>query len=285
MGSKILAVTAALALGLSSSAFAFGGGQFGVVTHDDTGNSGGLQQGSSVTAGSISGSTTIGTGFAGTYGISNMHANTTGQLKSGSLKAVVSGTTYVQGHSESGTFVEGAGAAGSIAGGEADANVSGYASFNEGTHQHFCIYLCGPAYNEENTTFGDAGIDAGSTGKSWAASGSIGDGEGLSVQGFEAYGDAKAKAKITEDDGEYTAITNVDTASGSLSYTIEEGKAIGETHSAGWGFAGADAYRLHGDAEASGDCVANGGTGNCGVGGGLGGGNGTGNEGGGQGPS
>lgn len=247
MRKAILAVSAALALGLSSIAMASGGGQYGIITHDSTGNSGTLTQGSSVSAGSVSGATTIGTGFAGTYGIANMHANTTGQLKSGSTKAVTNGTSFVQGHSESGTFVEGAGAAGSIAGGEADASVTGQASFSEGTHQHFCIYLCGPQMNVENTLSGEAEINAGSTGSSWAASGSIGDGAGTSVQGFEAYGDAAAKSKITEDDGVYTAKSNVDTASGAQSYTLEEGNALGQTHSLGWGLAGADVYRLHED--------------------------------------
>lgn len=247
MRKTILAVSAALALGLASNAMAFGGGQYGTVTHDSSGNEGSLTQGSSVSAGSISGSTTTGTGYAGTYGISNMSANTTGQLKSGAHKAVVSGTTFVSGHSESGTLVEGAGAAGSIAGGTADANVSGAADFNTGTHQHFCIYLCGPAYNEVDTESGDAEIVAGSSGRSWAATGSIGDGSGTSVQGFEAYGDAKAKAKITNDGGEYTAVSNVKTASGAQSYTLEEGNAIGQTHSVGYGLAGADVYRLHED--------------------------------------
>ena len=286
MRSTILAVSAAALLGLSSSVMAFGGGQFGEVTHSSTGNSGSLTQGSSVSAGSVSGATTTGTGFAGTYGIANMHANTTGQLKSDSSLAVVKGTTYVSGHSESGTYVEGAGAAGSIAGGEADASVVGQASFNEGTHQHFCIYLCGPAYNEVDTMSGEAEINAGAQGSSWAASGSIGDGEGLSVQGFEAYGEAKAKSKISGEDGEYTAKSNVDTASGAVSYTIEEGNAIGETHAIGWGLAGADVYRLHEDDDSNNN--GSGGNpcgGNCGNGGGNGGGNGTGNEGGGQGPS
>lgn len=285
MHKSIIAIAAALALGISSSAMAFGGGQYGVVTHDSSENSGGLIQGSSVSAGSFSGATTTGTGFAGTYGISNMSAGTSGKLKSGETLGLVKGTSYVEGHSESGTLVEGAGMAGSIAGGSADAGFIGGADFSEGTHQHFCIYLCGPAYNEEFTQSGDAWIAGGSSGSSWAASGSIGDGEGLSVQGFEAYGDAKAKAEIDYVGGEYDIDTKVKTSSGALSYTIEEGNAIGQTHSVGWGFAGADAYRVHGDASSDGTCVANGGTGNCGVGGGLGGGNGTGNEGGGQGPS
>jgi hypothetical protein len=286
MRNTIIAITAALALGISSSVMAFGGGQYGTVTHSSDGNSGGLIQGSSVSAGSFSGATTTGTGFAGTYGISNMHAETSGKLKSGESLSLIQGTSYVQGHSESGTFVEGAGAAGSVAYGSADAGFAGDGYFAEGTHQHFCIYLCGPAYNEELTQSGDAWAIGGATGTSWAASGSIGDGEGLSVQGFEAYGDAKAKADIDyAGHGEYDINTKVKTSSGALTYTIEEGNAIGQTHAVGWGFAGADAYRVHGDASSDGTCVANGGTGNCGVGGGLGGGNGTGNEGGGQGPS
>lgn len=248
MRKSIIAVTAALALGISSIAMAE--------------YSGALIQGSSAQAGTISGATTTGTGFAGTYGIANMQAGTTGELRTGPNRAFVNGTTFVTGHSESGTLVEGAGAAGSIAGGKADANVLGSADF------------------DGNRKGGEAEISAGSTGKSWAATGSIGDGEGISVQGFEGYGDAKAKAKITKDGGEYTTTTEALTSSGALSYTLEEGKAIGKTHTIGWGFAGADAYRTHGDADDDGTCVANGGTGNCGING-----NGTGNEGGGQGPS
>ena len=191
-----------------------------------------------------------------------MRAGTTGELRTGGNRAVVIGTTFVTGHSESGTLVEGAGAAGSIAGGKADANV------------------LGEAYFDGNRKGGEAEISAGSTGKSWAATGSIGEGEGISVQGFEGYGDAKAKAKITKDGGEYTTKSNALTSSGALSYTLEEGNAIGKTHTIGWGFAGADAYRLHGNADDDGTCVANGGTGNCGIFG-----NGTGNEGNGQGPN
>lgn len=250
MRSTILAATAAIALGVASvGAFA-------------SENYGELIQGSSAYAGSISGATTTETGFAGTYGISNMRAGSTGELRTGSNTAFTNGTTFVTGHSESGTLVEGAGAAGSIAGGKADANVLGSA------------YFSGPRKG------GEAEISAGSTGKSWAATGSIGDGEGLSVQGFEAYGDAKAKAKIKKDGDEYTTISNALTSSGAVSYTVEEGNAIGKTHSIGWGFAGADAYRTHGDADDDGTCVANGGTGNCGIFG-----NGTGNEGNGQGPN
>ena len=249
MRKTILAVTAALALGLSS----------GVMAAEYSGS---LIQGSSAYAGTISGATTTETGFAGTYGIANMRAGTTGELRTGSNRAFVNGTTFVTGHSESGTLVEGAGMAGSIAGGKADANV------------------LGEAYFDGNRKGGEAEISAGSTGKSWAATGSIGEGEGISVQGFDAYGDAKAKAKITKDGGEYTTTTNALTSSGAISYTVEEGNAIGKTHTVGWGFAGADAYRTHGDADDDGTCVANGGTGNCGING-----NGTGNEGGGQGPS
>jgi hypothetical protein len=279
----IIAIAAALALGISSSVMA--SGQQGTVTHSDTSNSGGLIQGSSVSAGSFSAATTIGTGFAGTYGISNMSAGTTGYLQSGPSIAKLGGTSFVTGHSESGTYVEGAGAAGSIAYGSADAGFGGAADFNEGSHQHNCYgyrgcsYL-GSAYNHETIQSGDAWAFGGASGSSWAASGSYGPGEGLSVQGFEAYGDAKAKADIDyAGHGEYDIDTKVKTSSGALTYTIEEGKAIGQTHAVGWGFAGADAYRIHGDAEAEGTCVANGGTGNCGVGLGLGGGNGTGNEG------
>ena len=282
-----IAIAAALALGISSSAMAFGGGQYGTVTHDDTSNSGGLVQGSSVEAGSFSAATTTGTGFAGTYGIATMQAGTTGKLKSSETLGLVQGTSFVIGHSESGTLVEGSGAAGSIAGGKADAGFGGEASFNEGTHQHFCIYLCGPAYNHESTQSGETFAFGGASGSSWAATGSIGDGEGLSVNGFEAYGEAKGKVKLDyEGHGEWSTKTVANTASGALTYTIEEGKAIGQTHAAGWGFAGADAWRVHGDTDSEGSgCVAHGGEGNCGVGAGLGGGNGTGNEGGGQGPN
>jgi len=217
------------------------------VTHYTSSNDGGLIQGSSVTAGSISGATTVGTGFAGTYGISIMSAGTTGKFKTGESLSLIQGTSWVAGHSESGTLVEGAGAAGSIAGGEADAGFGGAGYFAEGSHQHRCHHGCGPRINRETTQVGDAWAFGGASGSSWAASGSIGDGEGLSVQGFEAYGEAKAKSKITNDGGEYTAITNVKTASGALSYTIEEGKAIGQTHAVGWGFAGADVWRVHED--------------------------------------
>ena len=276
MRKSIIAIAAALALGISSSVMATG--NF-TVTHDTSGSSGGLIQGSSVQAGSFSGATTIGTGFAGTYGISNMQAGTTGKLKSNDSLGLVSGTSFVIGHSESGTYVEGAGAAGSIAGGEADAGFAGEAYFAEGSHQHGW-WGYGPAYNFDTVQSGDTYAVGGASGSSWAATGSIGDGEGLSVQGFEAYGEAKGKAKIDyEGGGEYSIKTVANTASGALTYTIEEGNAIGQTHASGWGFAGADAYRVHGDAESDGTCVANGGTGNCGVGSGLGGGNGTGNEG------
>ncbi len=257
MRSTILAITAALALGISSSAMANGG------NYSESG--GELVQGSTVHAGSISGATTIGTGFAGTYGISNMSAGTSGKLRSNDSRILIQGTSYVQGHSESGTLVEGSGMAGSIAGGSAD---SGFG---------------GEGYFGDDNQSGDAWALGGSTGESWAASGSIGTGGGLSVQGFEAYGEAKAKAKSSyEGGGQYDIDTKVWTSSGALSYTIEEGSAIGQTHAVGWGFAGADAWRVHGDSEGGGDCVAHGGEGNCGVGAGLGGGNGTGNEGGGN---
>ena len=244
MRKSIIAVTAALALGLASSVMA------GTVTHSDTGSQGNLQQGSAVQAGSISGATTTGTGFAGTYGISNMGAQTTGRLRSDLNTAVVIGTTSVQGHSESGTLVEGAGAAGSIAGGNADAFVTGDADFAEGTHQHGTFFgiPVTPAYNFDTTQEGNADINAGSTGSSWAATGSIGDGEGTSVQGFTADGDASAKSKIkTRNNGTVKAISNVTTSSGATAYTLETGNAIGETEAAGLGFAGADVYRQHDD--------------------------------------
>jgi hypothetical protein len=257
MRKSILAVTAALALGLSSVAMAGN-------------NEGGLIQGSTAHAGSISGATTTETGFAGTYGISNMTATSSGTLRSGSNLGLVKGTSFVSGHSESGTLVEGAGMAGSIAGGEAAAGFAGYASF-DGNHRG-----------------GEAGAIGGAAGSSWAATGSIGDGEGVSVQGFEAYGDAKAKSKIeNEGNGEYSTKSVANTASGALSYTIEDGNAIGQTHAVGGALAGADTWRVQHDGDGEGgegggeggSCVANGGIGNCGIFG-----NGTGNEGGGNGP-
>jgi len=241
MRKTILAVSAALALGLASSVMA------ATITHSDTGSQGNLQQGSTVQAGSISGATTTGTGFAGTYGISNMSASTTGRLRTDLNTAVVIGTTSVSGHSESGTLVEGAGAAGSIAGGNADAFARGDADFAEGSHQHNCfLVFCGPAVNQETVQEGNADFTAGSNGASWAATGSIGDGEGTSVQGFEANGDASAKSKIkVRNNGTVKAVSNVTSASGAQAYTLETGNAIGETFSLGGGFAGADVYRQH----------------------------------------
>lgn len=251
MRNSIIAITAALALGIASSVSA---------EYD-----GGLIQGSSVTAGSISGATTTETGFAGTYGISDMSAGSSGKLRTGNSIGVVRGTSYVIGHSESGTLVEGAGAAGSIAGGTAEAGFAGMSYFDS-RHGN-----------------GEVGAVGYSTGSSWAATGSIGDGEGISVQGFEAYGNAGAKADIERTGrSRYEITTDVKTSSGALTYTIEEGNAIGQTHAVGGGLAGADAWRVHGngdDGGDGGDCVANGGSGNCGING-----NGTGNEGNGQGP-
>jgi hypothetical protein len=277
MRKSILAVTAALALGLSSSVMA--SGQFGTVTHSGSDSGGSLIQGSSASAGSISGAITTETGFAGTYGISNMTATSSGKLRSNETLGLVKGTSFVKGHSESGTLVEGEGMAGSIAGGHADAGFSGSADFSEGSHQHFCIYLCGPSYNEELTQSGETFALGGATGSSWAATGSIGDGEGLSVQGFEAYGNAKGKTAIDQDGNEYTLDSIANTSSGAISYTIEEGNAIGQTHSVGWALAGADTWRVHGDADGGDGDGGNPCGGNCGVGGGNGGGNGTGNEG------
>lgn len=230
MRKAILAVSAALALGLSSNVMAFGGGE----------TSGYLEQGSTAQAGSISGATTVGTGFAGTYGISNMNATSSGQLISLPSYAGVAGTSSITGHSESGTLVQGAGAAGSIAGGEADAGFYGEAYFYGGSG--------GGWFTQPYSQEGDADATGGSVGSSWAATGSIGDGSGLSVQGFSAQGNASATADIDQGwFGNVDINTDVATSSGASSYTIEEGNAIGQTHSIGWGFAGADAYRVHGN--------------------------------------
>jgi len=243
MRKSITAIVASLALGIASSAMAE------TITHYTSSNGASLEHGSSVQAGSFSGATTLGTGFAGTYGISNQSAKSSGRIESNGGLGLVKGTSSVQGHSESGTLVEGLGAAGSIAGGTAEAGGSGEAGFEAGSHKHDCFFIfCGPSYDHQTDQYGEAGVEFGSTGSSWAATGSIGSGEGLSVQGFEASGNASAKSIVKErNNGSYKANTRVRTSSGALTYTIESGKAIGETEAAGWGMAGADAWRVHED--------------------------------------
>jgi hypothetical protein len=194
--------------------------------------------------------TTSGTGFAGTYGIANMSASTTGSLQSYPSYAGVAGTTLVSGHTESGTLVEGAGAAGSIAGGDAKAFVIGGADFDSSSHQHRCrgrSHICGPGFNYQTTQAGDAGILAKSKGSAWSATGSYGTGGGTAVNGFEAYGDAAAFADVDYNrrSGTYSTDSDVQTASGALTYTLEIGNAIGNTKALGLGYGHADAWRIH----------------------------------------
>lgn len=249
MRKSIIALGAALVLA-SGSALATGNHGVRIITHNTNSFGGGVLQGTSANATSVSGAASTGNGYAVTGGVSNMQATSASKLVTGPSIAIVGGRTAVSGHTASETLVLGSAAAGTLATGDAKSGVIGGAGFESGSHNHICgRFGCSPGFNYQTTQAGEASILAKSKGGATSATGSIGTGGGLSVNGFAAHGNAKALADVDVYRGGNVATTdaNVWTSSGAESYSLNLGNATGGAGALGIGTGHADSWRVNTD--------------------------------------